>query len=215
MHNRVSEGSISRQTNVASVELLLKKDAPDPTNNPNVSLNKENQRSMENVPNNTHSLPVPTLGVSGIVFNQQKQILLIRRNQPPAMGFWSIPGGKLEAGESLAEACQREIKEETGLHTEVKNIVAVVERRVEGFHYVIIDYLALLADEENNQPIAQTDVSEARWISLEHLSDYDLVEGLAEIILRAFEMYNGDHIAGLYDVDSKGSDYILPKVNYP
>jgi ADP-ribose pyrophosphatase YjhB (NUDIX family) len=111
--------------------------------------------------NNTHSLPVPTLGVSGIVFNNQKQILLIRRNQPPAMGLWSIPGGKLEQGESLVEACKREIKEETGLDTEVKNIVAVVERRVEGFHYVIIDYIALLADEENSQPIAQSDVSEA------------------------------------------------------
>jgi 8-oxo-dGTP diphosphatase len=169
---------------------------------------------MENVPNNTYSLPKPTLGVSGIVFNNQKQILLIQRNQPPAMGFWSIPGGKLEAGESLVEACQREIKEETGLHTEVKSIVAVVERRVEGFHYVIIDYLALLADEENSQPIAQTDVSEARWVSLEHLSDYDLVEGLAEIILRTYDAYNGDHIAGLYDVDATGSDYILPRVNF-
>ncbi len=98
---------------------------------------------MENL-RNDQPLPVPTLGVSGIVFNQKNQILLIRRNQPPAMGFWSIPGGKLEAGESLAEACQREIKEETGLITEVKHIVAVVERRVESFHYVIIDYLAQL-----------------------------------------------------------------------
>ena len=138
--------------------------------------------------NNTDSLPVPTLGVSGIVFNKQKQILLIQRNQPPAMGFWSIPGGKLEAGESLAEACRREIKEETGLDTEVKNIVAVVERRVEGFHYVIIDYLALLADEENSQPIARSDVSEARWVSLEHLIHYDLVEGLAEIIVRTYNV---------------------------
>ena len=98
------------------------------------------------IQNNIHSLPVPTLAVGGIVFNNQKQILLIQRNQPPAMGFWSIPGGKLEAGESLVEACQREIKEETGLDTRVKNIVAVVERRIEGFHYVIIDYLALLVD---------------------------------------------------------------------
>ena len=160
--------------------------------------------------NNTHSLPVPTLGVSGIVFNNQKQILLIQRNQPPAMGLWSIPGGKLEQGESLVEACKREIKEETGLDTEVKNIVAVVERRVEGFHYVIIDYLALLANEENSQPIAQSDVSEARWVSLEHLIDYELVEGLAEIILRAYNVFNGDYIAGLYDVDGTGSDYILP-----
>lgn len=161
--------------------------------------------------NNILSLPVPTLAVGGIVFNNQKQILLIQRNQPPAMGFWSIPGGKLEAGESLAEACQREIKEETGLDTGVKNIVAVVERRVEGFHYVIIDYLALLVDEGNSQPIAQSDVSEARWVSLEHLTDYYLVEGLTEIILRTYKVYKDDHIAGLYDVGAKGSDYILPQ----
>jgi len=164
--------------------------------------------------NNTHSLPVPTLGVSGIVFNKQKQILLIQRNQPPAMGLWSIPGGKLEPGESLVEACKREIKEETGLDTDIKNIVAVVERRVEGFHYVIIDYLAQLVDKENSQPVAQSDVSEARWVSLEHLIDYELVEGLAEIILRTYVVYNGDHVAGLYDVYAGGSDYILPVVNF-
>ena len=86
--------------------------------------------------NNIQSFPVPAIGVGGIVFNNQKQVLMIQRNQPPAMGFWSVPGGKLEPGESLAEACQREIKEETGLDIEVKNIVAVVERRIEGFHYV-------------------------------------------------------------------------------
>jgi 8-oxo-dGTP diphosphatase len=161
--------------------------------------------------NNKQLLPVPTLGVSGIVFNTQQQILLIQRNQPPAMGLWSIPGGKLEAGESLVEACRREIKEETGLDTKVKNIVAVVERRVEGFHYVIIDYLALLIDEENTQPIAQSDVSEAKWVSLEHLGDYDLVEGLAEIILRTYNACKSDHRAGLSDVDGTGSDYIIPR----
>ena len=161
-----------------------------------------------------NNLPVPTLGVSGIVFNNQKQILLIQRNQPPAMGFWSIPGGKLEAGESLVEACRREVKEETGLDTEVKNIVAVIERRVEGFHYVIIDYLALLVDGENTQPIPQSDVSEAKWVSLEHLNDYALVEGLAEIILRTYRVYTIDCIAGLYDVDATDSDYILLRINF-
>jgi 8-oxo-dGTP diphosphatase len=135
---------------------------------------------------------------------------LIQRNQPPAKGLWSVPGGKLEAGESLAEACRREIKEETGMETQAKNIVAVVERRIEGFHYVIIDYLALLVDEDNCQPFAQSDVSEARWVSLDHLGEYDLVEGLVEIIRRSFQVFNGDQVAGLYDVDGRGSDYILP-----
>jgi mutator protein MutT len=165
--------------------------------------------------NSTQTLPVPAIGVSGIVFNNQKQVLMIQRNQPPAMGFWSIPGGKLEPGESLAEACQREIKEETGLETIVKNIVAIVERRIEGFHYVIIDYLALLMNEENIFPIAQSDVAEARWISLEELADYNLVPGLVEIITRAYSVYSGNHSAGLYDINATGTDYILPDASFP
>lgn len=89
--------------------------------------------------NSTLSLPVPTVGASGIVFNNQKQVLMIQHNQPPAMGFWSIPDGKLEPGESLAEACQREIKEETGLETKVKNIVAIVEKVVlKGFIMLLL-----------------------------------------------------------------------------
>ncbi|MGZ8164371.1 MAG: NUDIX hydrolase [Methylobacter sp.] len=158
---------------------------------------------------NINLSPVPAIGVGGIVFNNQDQVLIIRRNQPPAMGLWSIPGGKLEAGESLADACKREIKEETGLDTEIKNIVAVVERRIEGFHYVIIDYLALLADQADLLPIAQSDVSEAKWINLEQLNDYELVIGLAEIITRTYSLYRGDCLAGLYASDATGTDYIL------
>ncbi|MDD5580841.1 MAG: NUDIX hydrolase [Methylobacter sp.] len=160
---------------------------------------------------NMNLSPVPAIGVGGIVFNNQDQVLIIRRNQPPAMGLWSIPGGKLEAGEALADACKREIKEETGLDTEIKNIIAVVERRIEGFHYVIIDYLALLVDQEYSVPIAQSDVIEAKWVNLEQLSDYELVEGLEKIIIRTFSFYRGDYLAGLYDFDAANTDYILPE----
>ncbi|WP_156830490.1 NUDIX hydrolase [Methylobacter marinus] len=160
-------------------------------------------------PDNTASVfPMPAIGVGGIVFNLQNQVLLIQRNQPPAMGLWSIPGGKLEAGESLVSACQREIQEETGLITEIKNIVAVVERRIENFHYVIIDYLALLHEGGNSIPTAQSDIADAKWVDLENIDDYDLVDGLAEIIRRAFNIYSGNCVAGLYDIDSKGTDYI-------
>lgn len=158
---------------------------------------------------NTASLfPMPAIGVGGIVFNRQNQVLLIQRNQPPAIGLWSIPGGKLEAGETLTAACKREIKEETGLETEIKNIVAVVERRIENFHYVIIDYLVSLADEDHATPIAQSDIADAKWVDLESMADYELVDGLAEIIRRTFRIYKGDCLAGLYDIDSRGTDFI-------
>lgn len=164
--------------------------------------------------NTTNSVPVPVIGVGAIVFNKHMQVLLIQRNQAPAIGLWSIPGGKQEAGECLEQACSREVKEETGLEVVVEKIVAVVERQAEGFHYVIIDYLARLVDEENSIPTAQSDVADARWINLKQFTDYELVPGLEEIILRSYKDYHTGYLSGLYDVYGTGTDYILPVENY-
>jgi mutator protein MutT len=164
--------------------------------------------------NNITHLPIPAIGVGGIVFNNQQQVLLIQRNQPPASGLWSIPGGKLEAGESLAEACQREVLEETGLEVQISSLVAVVERRAEGFHYVIIDYLAILKNQEAQLPIAQSDVAEAKWVGVDEVSEYALVEGLEEIIFRTYALYKNNLPGGLHDVNRTGKDYILLKNVY-
>lgn len=154
-------------------------------------------------------VPEPAIGVGGIVFNNQNQILMIKRDQPPAKGLWSIPGGKLEAGESMVAACKREIKEETGLDTEIKQIVAVVERRIENFHYVIIDFLALLLDQDAAAPLAQSDVAEAKWIDIERIADYPLVEGLAEIIMRSYRLNRFNVAGGLSDIDSRATDFVI------
>ncbi|MGJ0514446.1 MAG: NUDIX hydrolase [Methylomicrobium sp.] len=131
------------------------------------------------------SYPEPMIGVGGLLFNRQNQVLLIKRDKPPAQGLWSVPGGKLEAGEGLTECCRREIREETGLDVNVVSLIAVVERRIENFHYVIVDFLVELRDECANIPCAASDVSEARWIDLKKIDDYPLVAGLSEIIQRA------------------------------
>jgi 8-oxo-dGTP diphosphatase len=157
-----------------------------------------------------YPIPTPAIGVGGIIFNHRREVLLILRDQAPASGFWSIPGGKLESGESLIEACQREIKEETGLVVEATRIVAVVERRIEGFHYVIIDYLALLTNHEVSIPIAQSDVAEAKWVSIDLIHTYALVEGLEEIIIRTYGLYINQLSGGLHDVNGTGKDFILP-----
>lgn len=156
-----------------------------------------------------HSVPEPAIGIGGIVFNSRNQVLLIKRDKPPARGFWSVPGGKQEAGESMAEACRREIIEETGLITEVQQIVAVVERRVENFHYVIIDFLAQLKDRPTALPVAQSDASEARWIDVADLADYPLVEGLAEIIRRSHAVHVGMGGNGLVDLQSGATDFVI------
>ncbi len=151
---------------------------------------------------------IPSLGVGGILFDSCQQVLLIKRNQAPAQGFWSIPGGKLEPGESLVEACRREFYEETNLDVDVKHIVAVVDRQLEGFHYVIIDFYVELVDERKCTPIALSDVAEAKWIGLDEFGQYDLVTGLAEIIKRTYDCIDNSSLGGLHDV-GLGTDFAL------
>jgi ADP-ribose pyrophosphatase YjhB (NUDIX family) len=159
-----------------------------------------------NDPENTQ--PIPSIGVGGLLFNSNKEVLLIKRNQPPAAGLWSVPGGRQESSETLVEACCREFFEETNLEVQVKQIVAVVERRLEGFHYVIIDFLVELLDETINIPTAQSDVSEAKWIKLDGLDALPLVVGLTEIIQRTHKNVSQKTLGGLHDANKTGTDFI-------
>ncbi len=151
--------------------------------------------------------PVPAIGVGGILFNDSHEVLLIKRNKPPAHGLWSIPGGKLESGESLVEACRREFHEETGLRVEVRHVVAVVDRQLEGFHYVIIDFHVVLINPTHCKPVAQNDVLEAKWIALDELGQYDLVVGLTDIISKAYADYTANVFSGLQDRNLTGTDF--------
>lgn len=152
---------------------------------------------------------IPAIGVSGLIFHDD-MVLLICRNKAPALGQWSLPGGRLEAGESLIAACAREVREETGLSVTAKQIVAVVERRIEDFHYVIIDFLAELGPASGTEPIAAGDVSAARWVPVSELAHYDLVEGLQNIIRRAYRCREERSNFGLCDIGKHGVDFILP-----
>nr|MCS5566271.1 NUDIX domain-containing protein [Methylococcales bacterium] len=95
---------------------------------------------------------LPRVGVGAVVFDQQGRVLLVKRNSPPKLGYWTVPGGKQESKETLVQACTREVLEETGLSITVGPVVAVVERMQGIFHYVIIDFLASLADHSENTP---------------------------------------------------------------
>jgi 8-oxo-dGTP diphosphatase len=125
---------------------------------------------------------VPVVGVGAIIFDRDGRVLLIERGKPPAAGQWSVPGGKLEPGETLAQGVAREVREETGLVVEVGALACVVERITGDYHYVILDYFARVI---GGELAAASDARAARFVDHDELSSLPLTEGLHEILVRA------------------------------
>ncbi len=123
----------------------------------------------------------PELCVGAIAIHDGR-LLLIRRGHGPAAGEWSVPGGRLETGELVAEAVVRELREETGLEGVCGELVGWVERiDPEGdFHFVILDFEVTVLDD--TEPVAGDDAAEAAWIPLDQVVDRRLTEGLAEFL---------------------------------
>src|ERR1700733_11014875 len=88
----------------------------------------------------------PILGVGALILRGDS-ILLVERGKEPLKGYWSLPGGVVEVGETLEEAIRREVREETHLEIEIAQVLEIFERIMrdgEGlpeYHYVLIDYL--------------------------------------------------------------------------
>jgi 8-oxo-dGTP diphosphatase len=108
------------------------------------------------------------------------RLLLIRRGRGPAAGEWSVPGGRVEAGETLAEAVVRELAEETGIEAVCDDMVGWVERITEDHHFVILDFRVTVLDE--GEPVAGDDAAEAMWVPLAEVAELRLVDGLAEFL---------------------------------
>jgi ADP-ribose pyrophosphatase YjhB (NUDIX family) len=131
----------------------------------------------------------PLVGVGAVVF-KGAEVLLVRRGQEPARDCWSLPGGLVELGETLAAAIVRELAEETGLTVTLLGIAAVAERifpdpdgRI-AYHYVLVDYLC---DYQAGELSPGSDITAARFVSLGDLADFDLPPFTAEVIRRAWE----------------------------
>jgi mutator protein MutT len=125
------------------------------------------------------SAPRPTVAVGAFVRDDAGRVLVVRRAKPPSAGAWSVPGGKQEPGETLAQAVAREVREETGLVVEVGALACVVERIGDDFHYVIVDYHARVIGGELR---ASSDADAAQFVTLEELATLPHTEGLLEAL---------------------------------
>ena len=132
----------------------------------------------------------PVVGVGGVVIRGD-QVLLVRRGSEPLKGQWSIPGGTLELGETLAEGVVREMREETGFDVRVVGQIEVFERIFPGngprpqYHFVIIDYLCEAPD---GAPQPGSDVTDAAFATEEELPRYNLTPTATRVIRNAFAM---------------------------
>jgi 8-oxo-dGTP diphosphatase len=127
---------------------------------------------------------LPRVAVGAVVFKDNK-VLLVKRAKHPARGLWAIPGGKVELGETLQQAAQREILEETGITILSKNpiytfdVIEKDENNQIRFHYVIVD---LVADYISGQPIPGDDAEEVRWVSSLELKNLDVNPGTLKVL---------------------------------
>ncbi len=108
------------------------------------------------------------------------RLLLVRRGREPGRGLWSVPGGRVEPGEALAEAVERELVEETGVVATCGPLLGVAERRDGDHHFVILDYLVEVAGPA--PPVPGTDADEAAWVALGAVRELPLVPGLADFL---------------------------------
>ena len=123
----------------------------------------------------------PELCVGAIVVDDDR-LLLVRRGRGRAAGTWAVPGGRVLAGETLAEAVVRELIEETGIEGVCGPFVGLVEL-LDGStdaHQVILDFEVGVL--EATEPLAGDDADEARWVALGDVTDYSLAPGLAEFL---------------------------------
>jgi len=118
--------------------------------------------------------------VGAVIKDDQGRLLLIKRGHEPGAGLWSIPGGRIEPGETDAEAMVREMREETGLAVQVGPLLGRVRRPAQDGNVLDIrDYAATVT---GGTLRAGDDAAEARWVAVSELPSLPITEGLVEAL---------------------------------
>jgi len=123
----------------------------------------------------------PQLAVSAVIFRDGK-VLLVRRARSPGKGFYSLPGGRVEFGESLHAALAREVDEETGLRIDILGLAGwreVLPSASGGGHYLIMSFAARWAGRE---PQLNDEHDDFKWLAPGAFGDLKLTGGLLEVV---------------------------------
>ena len=124
----------------------------------------------------------------GVVVFKEEQVVLIKRGQPPGEDTWSLPGGLVEVGEHLQEACLREVKEETGLKIDCYDAITVLDRIEPDdkgsirYHYVIIDFWG---EAISGSIKAGSDASDVRAVNIYDFDGLEITDAVKETISKA------------------------------
>jgi 8-oxo-dGTP diphosphatase len=129
--------------------------------------------------------------VGALIFDGTGRILLVRRGGEPLKGWWSLPGGVLETGETLAEGVRREVQEETGLLVEPERMIEIFERIMRDpdgrpeYHYVLIDYICRII---GGTLAPADDCADVRWTLRDELLSLQITEGTVGVIEKAYSV---------------------------
>ena len=114
---------------------------------------------------------------------------MAQRGKEPLKGWWSLPGGAVETGETLDHAVRREVLEETGLEVKPLRVFEIFERIMHDakgeteYHYVLIDYVCRIT---GGKLCAGDDVARVAWMRENELADLQITEGTLGVIRKAF-----------------------------
>ena len=129
----------------------------------------------------------PQLAVSAAIFRDDK-ILLVRRARFPAKGFYTLPGGRVEFGETLHAALRREVLEETALEIEIAGLAGwreVLPETGGGGHYLIMSFAARWV---SGEVVLNDELDDFKWLKPDAIGDLKLTGGLPEVVQSAWRL---------------------------
>jgi len=126
----------------------------------------------------------------GVMCFRGNHVLMIKRGQPPRMGEWSIPGGRIEQGESEEAAALRELMEETGVKADLGPKIADILAIFEGYHYRLHDYIATWT---GGEPVAGDDAADCAFIPVSDVRGMKIWAKTRDVILDGYEIWKTEN----------------------